>query len=82
MAMNTETHVTCKYFTVCIPLMSFSSALKVASLGGRLAVVDAAGHEEVDTKIVSHIQDALGAGHKSIVVTTSIFKVPLLVPIT
>ena len=50
--------------------MSFSSGLKVASLGGRLAVVDAAGHEEADTKIVSHIQDALRAGHKSIVVTT------------
>ena len=33
--------------------------------------MDAAGHEEADTKIVSHIQDALlRAGHKSIVVTT------------
>ena len=59
MVMNTETHVTCKYFTVYIPLMSFSSGLNVASLGGRLAVVHAAGHEEADTKIVSHIQDVL-----------------------
>ena len=45
--------------------MSFSSGLKVASLGGRLAVVDAAGQEEVDTKIVSHIQDALRCGYYS-----------------
>ena len=68
--MNTETHVNYKYFTAYIPLLSFSSALKVAPLGGRLAVVDAAGHEEADTKIVSHIQDALRAGHKSFVFTT------------
>ena len=50
--------------------MSFSSAQKVASLGGRLAVVDVAGHEEMDPKIVSHIKDPLRAGHMSIVVTT------------
>ena len=68
--MNTETHVNCKYCTVYIPLMSFSSALKVASLGGRLAVLGAAAYEEADTKIVSHIHGALRAGHKSIVVIT------------
>ena len=50
-----------------------------ASLGGRLAVVDAAGHEEADTKIVSHIQDALRAGHKSIVVTTVDTNVVIIV---
>ena len=60
MAINTETHVTCKYFTVYIPLMSFSSALKVASFGGRLAVVDAAGHEEADIKSGSHSRCSQG----------------------
>ena len=68
--MNTETHVNCQYFTVYIPLMSFSSAQQVASLGGRLAVVVVAGHEEVDSRIVSHIKDPFRAGHMSIVVTT------------
>ena len=47
-----------------------SSGLRVMSLGQRVAELDASGHEEADTKIVTHVQDALKAGHRSIVVKT------------
>lgn len=49
---------------------AYFSGRNVASLGQRSANIDVTGHEEADTKIVAHIQDALGAGHTSILVTT------------
>lgn len=51
-------------------IIFFYSGLKVTSLGGRHSDVDVSGHEEADTKIVSHTLDALRAGHKTVVVTT------------
>ncbi len=42
----------------------------VASVGQRHSAISTEGHEEADTKISLHVEDALKAGHKSIVVST------------
>ena len=42
----------------------------VISIGNRQAEIDVCGHEEADTKISSHVLDALKAGRKTILVKT------------